>query len=512
MVDTRAVGRLIATLRQTKGLTQQQLAAALNVSHQAVSKWENGAALPDIQTLLDLTKLFGITVEQLLNGTVPEARLEREEPAAGSTIGSFVGGVIDDIGNIFKSEPKETIPEDDGAMDAKVEGTPESAAREKVDLKSLARMAPFMSKGAVEEMLNAQGALTCAELMQFAPYIGGACLERLIRLNASEMDWDQLRQFAPYLKKETVDSFARSIARGERIAPPSDNARTPDTPSLEDVSRAIGQGVDTVVRKVVRIGETVVDGVSKTIDSLTTDAASREERLQRLRRSAFERAMDDGRWEWIEAHLSEVNDEELKKRISERANALGMQDWVCKNLGGYADAGTIETAIANGDWGWLGEHVWKFDDHLQQRVALAAMKAENWQWLSTYAEQIDMKNCVVEIANTARRAGARVLAAQLTRYDMDDAQIEKAALDATDTEDYEYLDLVAKDLKQDVLLKCCIRLAKQGKWEGVKRFEGVLKPQSLEWLMQLAIDAGDFDAVDMLDSMIKADEKKDGEA
>ncbi|MEQ6427009.1 hypothetical protein ODX44_12450, partial [Salmonella enterica subsp. enterica serovar Enteritidis] len=82
--------------------------------------------------------------------------------------------------------------------------------------------------------------------------IGGACLERLIRLNASEMDWDQLRQFAPYLKKETVDSFARSIARGERIAPPSDNARTPDTPSLEDVSRAIGQGVDTVVRKVVR--------------------------------------------------------------------------------------------------------------------------------------------------------------------------------------------------------------------------------------------------------------------
>ena len=90
MVDTRAVGKLIATLRQTKGLTQQQLAAALNVSHQAVSKWENGAALPDIQTLLDLTKLFGITVEQLLNGTVPEARLEREEPA-GNTIGNAPG-------------------------------------------------------------------------------------------------------------------------------------------------------------------------------------------------------------------------------------------------------------------------------------------------------------------------------------------------------------------------------------------------------------------------------------
>ena len=386
------------------------------------------------------------------------------------------------------------------------------APRDKVDLKSLVKMAPFMSKGAVEEMLGAQGPLSSAELIQFAPYVGCACLERLIRQSESDLNWDTLRQCAPFLKKETVDAFARAIARGEKIGPANESAeRVPDSPTLEDVSRAIGQGVDTMVRKVVRIGETVVDGVSKTIDSLTSDALSREERLKRLRRSAFERAMDDGRWEWIEAHLSEVNDEELKKRISERANALGMQDWVCKNLGGYADAGTIEAAIENGDWGWLGEHVWKFDDHLQQRVALAAMKAENWQWLSTYAEQIDMKDCVVEIANTARRAGARVLAAQLTRYDMDDSQIEKAALDATDTEDYEYLDLVAKELKQEILLKCCVRLAKQGKWDGVKRFEGALKPQSLEWLMQIAIDAGDFDAVDMLDGMMKADEKKDGE-
>ena len=318
---------------------------------------------------------------------------------------------------------------------------------------------------------------------------------------------DQLRQFAPYLKKETVDAFARAIVKGEKIQPIAEDAKkAPDAPSIEDVSRAIGQGVDSVVRKVVKIGESVADGVSRTIDSLTAETLTHEERLQRLRRNAFERAMDDGRWEWIAAHLNEVTDESLKKRISERANAQGMQDWICKNLGGYADAETIESAIADGDWGWLGEHVWKFDDHLQQRVALAAMKAENWQWLSTYAEQIDMKDCVLEIESTARRAGARVLAAQLTRYDMDDAQAEKAALEATDAEDYEYLDLVKKDLKQDVVLKCCIRLAKQNKWEGVQRFEGVLQGQSLEWLMQLAIDAGNFDAVDMLSDLMKAQE------
>ena len=68
MIDNRTVGKTIAALRQARGMTQQQLAAAMNVSHQAVSKWENGAALPDIQTLMELTQLFGITVEQLLSG------------------------------------------------------------------------------------------------------------------------------------------------------------------------------------------------------------------------------------------------------------------------------------------------------------------------------------------------------------------------------------------------------------------------------------------------------------
>ena len=76
MIDNRTVGKTIAGLRQAKGMTQQQLAAAMNVSHQAVSKWENGAALPDIQTMVELTQLFGITVEQLISGDVPEARME----------------------------------------------------------------------------------------------------------------------------------------------------------------------------------------------------------------------------------------------------------------------------------------------------------------------------------------------------------------------------------------------------------------------------------------------------
>ena len=80
MIDNIAVGKTIAKLRQNRNMTQQQLAAALNVSHQAVSKWENGAAMPDVQTLMNMTRLFGITMEQLLNGDVPEDRISPKSP------------------------------------------------------------------------------------------------------------------------------------------------------------------------------------------------------------------------------------------------------------------------------------------------------------------------------------------------------------------------------------------------------------------------------------------------
>ena len=80
-IDNRIVGAAITELRMRAGMTQQQLAAGLNVSHQAVSKWEKGAALPDIQTLLTLTQMFGVTMEQLLSGDIP-GNDEPEEPAA----------------------------------------------------------------------------------------------------------------------------------------------------------------------------------------------------------------------------------------------------------------------------------------------------------------------------------------------------------------------------------------------------------------------------------------------
>lgn len=62
------IGKRIAALRREKGLKQDDIAKALDVSSQAVSKWENDQSCPDISLLPQLARLLGVTVDVLLSG------------------------------------------------------------------------------------------------------------------------------------------------------------------------------------------------------------------------------------------------------------------------------------------------------------------------------------------------------------------------------------------------------------------------------------------------------------
>lgn len=61
------IGNKIKTLRKNKKITQEQLAEILNVSSQAVSKWENGLSTPDIELLPVIARYFGITMDEFFN-------------------------------------------------------------------------------------------------------------------------------------------------------------------------------------------------------------------------------------------------------------------------------------------------------------------------------------------------------------------------------------------------------------------------------------------------------------
>ncbi|MBE6812056.1 MAG: helix-turn-helix transcriptional regulator [Ruminococcaceae bacterium] len=67
-MDAKKVGAQIATLRKTKGITQNELGERIGVSFQAVSKWERGETLPDTSLLPDLAKILETTVDFILLG------------------------------------------------------------------------------------------------------------------------------------------------------------------------------------------------------------------------------------------------------------------------------------------------------------------------------------------------------------------------------------------------------------------------------------------------------------
>lgn len=85
--SSETLGRRIARLRLAKTATQERLAKELNVSPQAVSKWENDINYPDISLLPDLARFLGVSVDELLSGasastqeSATKVAIESDEP------------------------------------------------------------------------------------------------------------------------------------------------------------------------------------------------------------------------------------------------------------------------------------------------------------------------------------------------------------------------------------------------------------------------------------------------
>jgi Predicted transcription factor, homolog of eukaryotic MBF1 len=64
------VGKIIKEIRENAGLSQEQFAEKLAISRQAVSKWERGAALPDIENIMYISELFNVSLDSIVKGDV----------------------------------------------------------------------------------------------------------------------------------------------------------------------------------------------------------------------------------------------------------------------------------------------------------------------------------------------------------------------------------------------------------------------------------------------------------
>ena len=87
------LGENIYRLRTERNLSQGDFADALEVSRQSVSKWENNSAVPELDKLVKMAELFGITLDELVTGSAPTA-VQREKPGSPALSVRTIIGII----------------------------------------------------------------------------------------------------------------------------------------------------------------------------------------------------------------------------------------------------------------------------------------------------------------------------------------------------------------------------------------------------------------------------------
>lgn len=79
-------GQRLLALRTRAGLSQEALAERLGVSRQSISKWETDGSIPDLDNLVRLSEIFGVTLDALVKGSAEDQQMLRDNQAAASLL------------------------------------------------------------------------------------------------------------------------------------------------------------------------------------------------------------------------------------------------------------------------------------------------------------------------------------------------------------------------------------------------------------------------------------------
>jgi len=198
-MDKKLIGKKITKYRKKRDWTQRQLARQLSVSHQAVSKWEKGEAVPDLETLITMARIFGVSVDRLITPkSIRKAPLPPVPP-------SYEVG-FEDKTELFELEENEHFEYD---IELDIDEDEVENQEQDPKLKLLSQIAPFVSKEILDQKFLAY--LEDNELNNFdyinrlAPFVSREVLSQAIeRVINDEIDPKIVVQLAPFVDKNDL--------------------------------------------------------------------------------------------------------------------------------------------------------------------------------------------------------------------------------------------------------------------------------------------------------------------
>ncbi len=156
LFDMRRIGKRISELRRSKDITQTALADMMGISFQAVSNWERGESMPDISKLCDLSRIFGVSIDEILCN--PRAAKIVEEISAGEKPDDMTAEELAETAPIMTpAQAQENIEEN----------------LDKITIAQLAELAPFVSSESLAVIAHkcVDNGCSVAEIAAIEPFM-----------------------------------------------------------------------------------------------------------------------------------------------------------------------------------------------------------------------------------------------------------------------------------------------------------------------------------------------------
>jgi transcriptional regulator with XRE-family HTH domain len=204
MFDMLRIGRRIAELRRDTNMTQMELSDRLGISHQAVSKWERGESMPDISTLPLLGEIFGVTVDDLLDGgNQPRGETAVLESVLRNTVDADIDKCSISLGDVVNAAPI-LKPDQLDAIAAEIK---------RFDIGELCGIAPFLSREVIDGLAKRAAEVNgIGELCGIAPFVSREVIDGLAKRAAEVNGIGELCGIAPFVSRDVLDRLAERAA------------------------------------------------------------------------------------------------------------------------------------------------------------------------------------------------------------------------------------------------------------------------------------------------------------
>lgn len=371
-IDTTKTGAAIAAYRQRLNMSQQGLAGLMNVTHQAVSKWEKGLALPDTETLLALAKLFGTSMEELLMGRLPKELEQTKEP------------VQTDAEEAKQDEPAPVQALDLGDL----------------DFASVMNMLPFVSTKAADQLFRifTQSAQPDAgALISIAPFVSTGTISEYISSHPlKDSSPEVVASLAPFLSTKAVDAMILGMdgpipPHVMQMLMPFASTRIVDQMVMGKLGIPMESVPDSQPDLSRQIQDRVHQKIQKKLDTLNEKSASLKRESPRMR--LLRKAIENGQYDMIENCFDELDDESRRMLLTELtetgdAKLLNLFCESAEELDPDAQNALIQILLNGRLYNELAEIIDELDENVQHKLLDKAFEINDSELLHIISEHL----------------------------------------------------------------------------------------------------------------------------